>query len=84
LREQLVAQNPFIDPTQICEPSSVNDALAPCPAGFPFDRGFYPRTLSPDQWLDVKTQLRSVLDNPGRLNYFEPATTFRFTVSRTF
>jgi len=84
LREQLVAQNPFIDPTQICEPSSVNDALAPCPAGFPFDRGFYPRTLSPDQWLDVKTQLRSVLNNPGRLNYFEPATTFRFTVSRTF
>jgi outer membrane protein assembly complex protein YaeT len=84
LREQIVAQNPFIDPTQICEPSSVHDALAPCPVGFPFDSGFYPRTLSPDQWLDVKTTLRSVLNNPGRLNYFEPATTFRFTVSRTF
>lgn len=84
LREEIVAQNPFIDPTQICEPASVNDALVHCPAGFPFDSGFYPRTLTPDQWLDVKTTLRSVLNNPGRLNYFEPATTFRFTVSRTF
>ena len=32
----------------------------------------------------VKPQLDSVVNNPGRLNYFEPATTFRFTVSRTF
>ncbi|HXJ45155.1 MAG TPA: outer membrane protein assembly factor BamA [Candidatus Dormibacteraeota bacterium] len=82
LREQLVAQNPFIEPSQICEPASVTDRLAACPSTI--NLGFYPRTLLPDQWLDVKTQLRSVLDNPGRLNYFEPATTFRFTVSRTF
>jgi outer membrane protein insertion porin family len=29
-------------------------------------------------------QIQPVLQNPGRLNYFEPASTFRFTVSRTF
>jgi outer membrane protein insertion porin family len=32
----------------------------------------------------VKPKLEDVVNNPGRLNYFEPATTFRFTVSRTF
>ncbi len=29
-------------------------------------------------------QIQPVLQNPGRLNYFEPKSTFRFTVSRTF
>ena len=29
-------------------------------------------------------QVQPVLQNPGRLNYFEPSHTFRFTVSRTF
>jgi len=29
-------------------------------------------------------QLQPVLQNPGRLHYFEPTSTFRFTVSRTF
>jgi outer membrane protein insertion porin family len=29
-------------------------------------------------------QIQPTLQNPGRLNYFEPKTTFRFTVSRTF
>jgi len=81
LREQIVAQDPFIEPDQICEPATVSDRLATCPAG---TNGFYPRTLLPEQWLAVKNTLRGVLDNPGRLNYFEPATTFRFTVSRTF
>jgi len=32
----------------------------------------------------VLYQLQPVLQNPGRLNYFEPQSTFRFTVSRTF
>jgi outer membrane protein insertion porin family len=32
----------------------------------------------------VLYQVQPVLQNPGRLNYFEPLTTFRFTVSRTF
>jgi outer membrane protein insertion porin family len=29
-------------------------------------------------------QIQPSLQNPGRLNYFEPRSTFRFTVSRTF
>jgi outer membrane protein insertion porin family len=29
-------------------------------------------------------QIQPALQNPGRLNYFEPRSTFRFTVSRTF
>jgi outer membrane protein insertion porin family len=81
LREQIVAQDPFIEASQICEPATVSDRLATCSGN---SLGFYPRTLLPDQWLAVKNTLRGVLDNPGRLNYFEPATTFRFTVSRTF
>jgi outer membrane protein insertion porin family len=32
----------------------------------------------------VLYQIQPVLQNPGRLNYFEPKSTFRFTVSRTF
>jgi outer membrane protein insertion porin family len=32
----------------------------------------------------VVPQINLIQNNPGRLNYFEPATTFRFTVSRTF
>jgi outer membrane protein insertion porin family len=34
--------------------------------------------------LQIQPQLNNILNNPGRLNYFEPKTTFRFTVSRTF
>ena len=34
--------------------------------------------------LQIAPQLNSILNNPGRLLYFEPKTTFRFTVSRTF
>jgi len=34
--------------------------------------------------LQIKPQLDFIQNNPGRLNYFEPLTTFRFTVSRTF
>ena len=34
--------------------------------------------------LQIKPQLDFIQENPGRLNYFEPKTTFRFTVSRTF
>jgi outer membrane protein insertion porin family len=41
-------------------------------------------TLSPRLWeTEVQPQL-SFLTNPGRLNYFEPRSTFRFTVGRTF
>lgn len=34
--------------------------------------------------LQIEPQLNFIQNNPGRLNYFEPLTTFRFTVSRTF
>jgi outer membrane protein insertion porin family len=34
--------------------------------------------------LQIEPQLNNVVNNPGRLLYFEPKTTFRFTVSRTF
>jgi outer membrane protein insertion porin family len=33
---------------------------------------------------EILPQLNSLTLNPGRLNYFEPTHTFRFTVSRTF
>jgi outer membrane protein insertion porin family len=81
LYQELVAQNPYIDPVQICEPG--NGALKPCPPGV--TEGFYPATLPPQVWeFEVKPALAQLLNNPGRLNYFEPKTTFRFTVSRTF
>ncbi|HET7151241.1 MAG TPA: outer membrane protein assembly factor BamA [Candidatus Acidoferrum sp.] len=38
-------------------------------------------TIYPQQ---IVPQLNFIQNNPGRLNYFEPLTTFRFTVSRTF
>jgi outer membrane protein insertion porin family len=38
-------------------------------------------TIYPDQ---IAPQLNFLLNNPGRLNYFEPKTTFRFTVGKTF
>ena len=40
--------------------------------------------LSPNLWEnEIEPQL-NFLSNPGRLNYFEPKTTFRFTVGKTF
>ena len=82
LYQGIVARNPFIEPSQICEPAN-QQPLVPCPTGV--DVGFYPRTLLPEEWASVKDQLKNqILNNPGRLNYFEPKTTFRFTVSRTF
>lgn len=40
--------------------------------------------LSPNLWeTQIEPQLE-FLNNPGRLNYFEPKTTFRFTVGKTF
>jgi outer membrane protein insertion porin family len=34
--------------------------------------------------LQIAPQLNFLANNPGRLNYFEPRTTFRFTVGKTF
>jgi outer membrane protein insertion porin family len=82
LYQQLVARNPFIEPGWICEPSDRNP-LVPCPSGI--NSGYYPSNLLPDEWASVKSEIQNqILNNPGRLNYFEPKTTFRFTVSRTF
>ncbi|MGC1413808.1 MAG: outer membrane protein assembly factor BamA [Candidatus Acidiferrum sp.] len=40
--------------------------------------------LVPNLWEnEIQPQL-NFLNNPGRLNYFEPKTTFRFTVGKTF
>jgi outer membrane protein insertion porin family len=50
----------------------------------PGEKAFLKSTF-PDLW---ETQIQPTLDrlvlSPGRLNYFEPQRTFRFTVSRTF
>ena len=82
LYRQIVAKNPYIDPLQICEPAN-QSPLVPCPSGVKV--GFYPSTLPPEVWeFEVKPALGQLLSSPGRLNYFEPQTTFRFTVSRTF
>jgi outer membrane protein insertion porin family len=40
--------------------------------------------LSPNLWENEIAPQLSFLANPGRLNYFEPKTTFRFTVGKTF
>jgi outer membrane protein insertion porin family len=34
--------------------------------------------------LQIAPQIEALTNNPGRLNYFEPKTTFRFTVGKTF
>jgi len=42
-------------------------------------------SLPPGVYADqVLPQLNNFVNNPGRLNFFEPSHTFRFTVSRTF
>jgi outer membrane protein insertion porin family len=50
------------------------------------DVNFLKNTLQPIGLWDpgFKNTLDTLVNNPGRLNYFEPKTTFRFTVSRTF
>ena len=46
---------------------------------------FLRATLDPIVFnYQVVPQINFIQNNPGRLNYFEPKTTFRFTVSRTF
>jgi outer membrane protein insertion porin family len=40
--------------------------------------------LAPNLWENEIAPQLNFLNNPGRLNYFEPKTTFRFTVGKTF
>ncbi|PYT60674.1 MAG: hypothetical protein DMG46_06910, partial [Acidobacteria bacterium] len=76
LHSQLLAPPDFIEPTEICDPSLGDKCGAV---------GRLPATLPPDVWrFQVRPTIEQLLKNPGSLNYFEPARTFRFTVSRTF
>ncbi len=76
LHQQLIAPTDFIEPSEISEQL---DPVTHQPIGL------LPRTLPPEVWqFQIKPALNQFLLNPGRLNYFEPLTTFRFTVSRTF
>src|SRR2546421_5130859 len=80
LHSQIIAPPNFIEPSLICDRQ--HDGLPACPAGVQL--GYYPTQL-PDVFNnDMKPILQQLLLNPGSLNYFEPARTFRFTVSRTF
>ena len=40
--------------------------------------------ITPNMWETQIVPQLNFLNNPGRLNYFEPKTTFRFTVGKTF
>ena len=40
--------------------------------------------ITPNLWASQIQPQLNFLNNPGRLNYFEPKTTFRFTVGKTF
>ena len=76
LHSQLLAPTDFIEASEICDPSLGDRGCT---------LGRLPATLPPDVWkFQVKPTLDQLLRNPGSLNYFEPARTFRFTVSRTF
>jgi outer membrane protein insertion porin family len=68
LFSQIAAPNPFVNQSTLANWKSTLDGL------------------SPNLW---ETQVvgggqLNFLTNPGRLNYFEPKTTFRFTVGKTF
>ena len=83
LYQGVVARPPYIDYTEICEPAGTPNALVTCPN--PGQVGTLPAQFKGVVWDAWKQYLsQHVLNNPGALNYFEPKTTFRFTVSRTF
>ena len=78
LHEQLVAKSPFIEPAELVSLCNQFGGGSGC--------NLNPMTpLSSSQYqLEIAPLLQTIQNNPGRLNYFEPKTTFRFTVSRTF
>jgi outer membrane protein insertion porin family len=89
---EFVVQLPIIQaPFRIYYAYNVNrfheQLVAPAPFINQSERDFLHNTLDqldPANHNLIDEQLNFVLQNPGRLNYFEPKTTFRFTVSRTF
>jgi len=66
LHQTIVAQQPFIEPSEIAFLKSTLGAV------------------DPNILTQLTNQINLIQNNPGQLNYFEPARTFRFTVSRTF
>ena len=78
LHEQLLAPTDFIEPTDICDPSLGEDC-----SKVPGGKGRL-LNLPPDVYQRIRGVLNTLQNTPGSLNYFEPKTTFRFTVSRTF
>jgi len=78
LHDQLVAKRPFIEPNEIQSLCNSFGGGSGCNSN-PMN----PLSSSPFA-LEIAPQLDFIQNNPGRLNYFEPQTTFRFTVSRTF
>jgi outer membrane protein insertion porin family len=78
LHEQLVAKQPYIEPNEIKFLCNEFGGGSGCNSN-PID------PLASSQYnLEISPALQYIQNNPGRLNYFEPKTTFRFTVSRTF
>jgi len=78
LHETITAPNDRISGTNLaitCNSLGLNNPLVPFNAANPD-----PKSCDPS----ILFQIQPTLQNPGRLNYFEPKTTFRFTVSRTF
>jgi outer membrane protein insertion porin family len=60
---------------------------APNPYLNPITQSAWQKTLDaqvPNLWETQIVPQLNFLNNPGRLNYFEPKTTFRFTVGKTF
>jgi outer membrane protein insertion porin family len=90
---EFVVQLPIVQaPFRIYYAYNVNrlheQIVAPQPFLNPGDVNFLKNafnTIDPTIFpLQIQPQLNNILNNPGRLDYFEPKTTFRFTVSRTF
>jgi outer membrane protein insertion porin family len=63
----------IISPSPYIDPNEIESLKQ---AFLPIDPTLFPNVIEP--------QLNSILNNPTRLNYFEPASTFRFSVGRTF
>jgi outer membrane protein insertion porin family len=78
LHDQLVAKAPFIEPNELRSLCNNFGGGPGCnaPTMNPFSFSQYA--------LEIAPELNFIQNNPGSLNYFEPKTTFRFTVSRTF
>jgi outer membrane protein insertion porin family len=76
------AYNPLrIHETIIAPPDRINlQTLGSTCAALGLTDPLHPSQCDPA----ILYQIQPVLQNPGRLNYFEPRSTFRFTVSRTF